>query len=1087
MQNPLCPHLSPSFLAMKFTLLLLTLFGLAASGRSHSQPITLAVKDAPLATIFQRLQQQTGYSFVYTQQQLQSCKPVTVRLQQVPFTEALDQLFAGQPIQYQLELPYIIIREKASPVSVLVNSPTPLVLSGTVRNEQGEAVAGATVAIRNRPEATSTDGQGRFSLATAQPGDVLQVSSIGYQSYSEKITSSKELSIVLVQQIDELDQAIVIGYGTSSKRYSVGSVSKVSSQDISRQPIANPLAALQGRASGVFVQTQNGLPGGNIKVQIRGQGSVAAGTNPLFIIDGVPFLSAPFSSAAAANGANGAISPFSIINPNDIESIEVLKDAEATAIYGSRAANGVVLITTKKGKAGKSKVDLTVYKGFNSVQRTVDYMNVTDYLQVRREAYANAGLTPTIADAPDLLKWDTTHVTNWQDYVFGGKGSILNAQIDVSGGSAQTHFLLGGNFRHEGTPIPGNQAYVRGGGHLSVSHESTDKRFGMDSRVLVSRDHNEVPYNTDIASYVTLPPHFPIYHPDGTLNWDLGYNPLASLNRVSESQSTNIVANSTFRYRITSSLQLKLSAGYSLMNLNRTAILPKSAINPINSLISSSIFATNSQENYILEPYVTFNKSIGKIKLNATIGGTYQQSLSKGESKQGSNFSNDALLSNIGAAGLISNQANDYIEHKYVSGFIRLESRWKDRYIFSTNFRRDGSSRFGPAKLFGNFGSVAAGWIFTNERSFFPSTSAMSFGKLRLSYGLTGNDQIPDYAYLSTYGSGSIYQNLPGLRPLRIANKNYEWESNHKLEGGLETGFFNDRLLFNVHYFHNKSGNQLVPYPLPSQTGFTQYQANLPAIVLNNGWEFELFYSTAPTNKLNWRGSVNLTLPNNKLLAYPGLEGSSYASIYEIGKDLSLVKRIHFTGVNQSTGNPEFLDVNGDGQFSFPQDYIAVGKTSPDFFGGVTNDFSYRNWELSLFLQFSGQHALGNFTYPGYTLQNDIQQSVFRWRKPGDVTQVPIPIVPSATPAFNALVQMPNSDYYLFNNSYIRIKSLQIAWKAPPPLLAKSGLTQLRLFLEGQNLWTLTNKKIGDPETLNGSNAVMPVMQIFSFGIQLTF
>lgn len=383
--------------------------------------------------------------------------------------------------------------------------------------------------------------------------------------------------------------------------------------------------------------------------------------------------------------------------------------------------------------------------------------------------------------------------------------------------------------------MPGDNRYQRSGFHFNIDHTSSNKKFLVLSNIIYSKDDNHIVYDISAANFVTLPPDFPINNPDGSLNWSTNSNPAALLLRKSESKGNNLITNVNLSYRIFPHLIFSTNAGYTKTNLDQISILPQTAINPAFGSLSSSYFANSSSETSIIEPQINFSKFIKKGRLTILAGGTYQESVSESESVQGSNYSNDDLLENIGAAGTLSGQSNTYTQYKYISLFSRINYFFHNKYIIDLNFRRDGSSRFGPNKAFGNFGALGTAWIFSNERVIQERLKWLSYGKIRASYGVTGNDQIPDYGYLSTYGSGPVYFGTSGVQPLRLANSDYSWESNHKFEIAFELGLIKDRILTTVIFYNNRSGNQLVPYPVPSQSGYTQYQANLPALIQSPG------------------------------------------------------------------------------------------------------------------------------------------------------------------------------------------------------------------------------------------------------------
>jgi len=963
--------------------------------------------------------------------------------------------------------------------SAAAQTPPGQGLSGKITGEDGRPLPGATIRVENTNIAVSSDVDGDFTLFNIPEKGVIIASFLGYKSAIVPYNKSdgQHLSIKLKSNAGTLDEVVIIGYGETSRRFNTGSVSSISAEDIEKQPVTNPLAALQGQAAGVFVQTQNGLPGGNITIQIHGQGSISSGTDPLYIVDGVPFLSSPLYGTGEANGANGPISPLGILNPSDIASISILKDADETAIYGSRGANGVVLITTKKGVSGKDNLIVDYNQGFNKVSRLNAYLNLQQYLQLREQAFKNDGVTPTSDVAPDLLLWDTTKSTNWQKYFYGGTANVTNLQASLTGGDPNTRYLASFNYHDEGSILPGGEDYKKGGGYINIDHTSTNKKFNTVLSVSYNRDDNHTLYSlTNNAG--TLPPDFPVYNPDGSYNWSIDNNPVASLGQKQNSQTGNINFNDLLKYTIINGFDAKISFGYNNYTLAQVATLPASAQDANYSPIDVAYFANSSSESYIIEPQLAYNKHIQDGVIALLLGGTYQYRENESSDIEGDGVSNPDLLGNLGAANSITNKSNSYSQYKYESLFGRVNYRWREKYILDLNLRRDGSSRFGPGRQFGTFYALGGAWLFSEENFIKDNLHWLSFGKLRSSYGLTGNDQISDYQYLASYGSGQNYDGISTLTPTRLANPYYGWETTKKLELAMELGFLKDRILFTGSWYRDISSNQLIAYSIPYITGFSSYQANFPAVVQNTGWEFELHTQPIKGNSFNWQVNFNLTIPSNKLVSFPGIASTSYANTLVVGQDLSVVKGFDFTGVNPQTGLAEFKDLNHDGVISFPADVVVLGKTSPDFFGGLGNTFSFKRLQFDIFLEFVKRDYAGYPPALGTSAANDPAFVLNRWEAPGDITSIP-----------RATIDQNNlADYYtsvLTNASYIRCKNLSLSYALNPDMLHNWKIAQLKVFIEGENLFVIANKDLFDPEI--GDTGGIPPLKTLTAGLKLTF
>ncbi|MGN6164631.1 MAG: SusC/RagA family TonB-linked outer membrane protein [Flavisolibacter sp.] len=1084
---------------MKITAVLLLTACLQVSASGYAQKVTLHMQNVSLEKIFKEIKKQSGYLFLYKTEELRKAGKVSVHVVNADIDEALSQSLSSTGFTYKIIDKTIVLNPSTA---AGVPAPAFINVTGKVTDASGMPLSGASVRVRNKKIGTTTNQSGAFSISGVDEDDVLEVSFVGYESQTVALNNRTTLTIALSVSNDKLDEAVVIGYGKTSRRLNTGSVASVTSEAIASQPVSDPIAALQGRVSGLMIQSSNGLPGSSFKVRIRGENSLSQGNEPLYIIDGVPFLSSPMN---LFDGANGQQSPLSIINPNDIERIDVLKDADAAAIYGSRAANGVVLITTKKGKAGESRVNVNVYSGISTVSRRLNMLNTEQYLQLRKDAFQNDAVTPDASNAPDLVEWDPKAYTDWQDLLIGNTAHLTDAQLSFSGGNAQTRFLASGSFRRETTVLPGDMAYLKGGGYVSADHTSKDGKMGISASFNYSRDNNNsIP--TDVTQYFFMPPNYPLYNADGSSYWWGNLqNPLGYLKRTYETTTSNLIGNSVVRYTLLPGLDVKANLGLTQTNLRQTQTLPAAGFNPATYSGSSSQFGNASVYSYIVEPQATYSVYVGPGRLNLLGGMSWQQSISDGQYLQATGYSSDALLKDLSSAGTITPRNSYRRQYNYQSAFGRINYDINQTYILNLTFRRDGSSRFGPNRQFGNFGAVGAAWLFSNEDFIARALPFVSFGKLRASYGTTGNDQIGDYQYLDSWSPTSFpYGGVTGLSPTSIFNADYSWETNKKFEAALELGFLKDKVLLTANYYNNRSSNQLVGYTLSPQAGFSEYIANFPAKVENSGWEFDVSTTNIDTRNFKWNTSLNLTIPKNKLLEYPGLESSSDAASYEVGQSIRVVKGFHFTDIDPQTGIPQFLDVDKDGSISDPEDYVAIGQTMPSYFGGLSNQLHYKNWALSFFFQFVKQEAPTMDYGPlvnAYGTMNNTDISVLnRWRVPGDVTAIPVATANSSNAA-NAAFR----NYYRYSDaawgdaSYARLKNLALSYDLSS-VTKKWKIEGTSLYIQAQNLLTFTGYKGLDPE-VNGFDrrnvypvnpfgsvkpASLPVLRTITAGVRLS-
>lgn len=1084
--------------AMKLTLILLTAAFLHVCAKGTSQNVTLALKDAPVEKVFKEIERQTGLGFLYTKKMLQETPRVSINANNTPVAEVLRQCFKGQPLDYSIQNSTIVITRKtiAAPViTATAVTPPVITVSGRVTDERGNPVASVSVVIPGTQLGSMTNANGEYTIANAPEKAKLFFSYIGYQSQTVDINNRSVINVVLKLEVRQLDETVVIAYGTTTRRKSTGSVSSITAEEIAKQPVANPLNTLQGRVAGAVVIQQNGLPGSRVNILIRGQNSLSNGTQPLYIIDGVPFntqdQAVPASNDLNSFGifaANRGISPFSVINPADIERIDILKDADATAIYGTRGANGVVLITTKKGKIGKTKLDVNVYQGGGKVANFIQMMDLKQYLQMRREAFANDGIIPNTTNAPDLLVWDTIQSTNWQEKYLGGTANTTDAQATLSGGDTRTRFLFNAGYRRETTVFPGDFNDARISARFNADHNSLDKKFNINLNTNYAVDKTNL-LGTDLASAVyNLPPNMPLYKTDGSLLWNANFtNPESYAFAKYFGKTNNFLSNLQLRYTLLPGLDLKTSFGFTKITIDQNQQNPVLSKSNLTAATNSARFANIDQETYIIEPQATYTRKIADGKLSALIGTTFQQSLNKSLSITADNYSNPSLLGTVAGAGTVTNSAT-YTLYKYNSLFGRVNYDWRDKYILNINFRRDGSSKFGANNRFGNFGSVGGAWVFSKE-PFVKNSRLLSFGKLRASYGITGSDQLQDYQYITTYtasSGNSAYQGSSVLSPSRINNPDLRWETNVKLELGADLGFLQDKILLTANYYRNRSDNQLGFLRLGSQSGFNSYASNFDALIENSGTEFELNTTNISTKDFEWKTSFNLTAPSTKLLR--ASTQYFFFSQQAIGQPLSVNFRYTYLGVDAATGRPQYLDqATKQPTFTpnFNTDRSVIGFTAPQFYGGLNNSLSYKQFELSFFFQFTKQEGS---IVPGATPGTFVNQNVYflnRWLKAGDVN-----VLPKASTTSTVYSNYAGSSATWGDASFARLRNLSVSYSLPKTVTDKFKIGQCRIYIQGQNLATWTkNKYVSDPETIstiNQSSVVMPPLRVITAGLNVS-
>jgi len=961
-------------------------------------------------------------------------------------------------------------------------------------SDNGSVLPGVTVATTQFNVSTITDENGVYSLQ-AKPADTLVFSYVGYATQKRAVGNATRIDVVLGMDTGELAEVVVnAGYYKVKDKERTGSIARIAAKDIELQPVNNPLAAMQGRMAGVAITQSTGTAGGGFDIQIRGINSLRAeGNMPLYLVNGVPYSGQSLGDVQASGAIlAGASSPLNSINPADIESIEVLKDADATAIYGSRGANGVVLITTKKGKSGKAQFALQSATGVAKVGRRMRMMDTPTYVSMREEAYANDGFTALPPDAYDINgTWDRNRYTDWRDALIGGTAHYNSLQASLSGGSASTHYRLGGTYRKETTVFPGSDYYAKYAFQSTINHASEDRRFHLDLSVNYAQDYNSIQANDLSTRAYQLAPNAPaLYKEDGSLNWEGGTfeNPLAQSQSQYRNTTTSWIANAVLRYELLPQLEIKANLGYNDIRLSEDKTLPSTLYNPsygVTSANSMLVLNEGTRHSWIVEPQIGYANQWGEHRINALAGTTFQSEESERTSYLGQGFTHNQLIHNLGAARTVQVRANPNAAYRYQALYARLNYIFKDRYILNLTGRRDGSSRFGPSERYANFGAIGAAWLFVQEPFMENQRNWLSSGKLRGSYGTTGSDQIGDYQYLDTYSLGTLpYDGTNGLQPTRLFNPNFGWEVNRKLEVALELGFFKERLSLTTAYYRNRSSNQLVGIPLPATTGFPSIQANLDATIENTGLEVEVQATLFKGSSFGWTTQFNISLPENKLIRFEGLEGSTYANRYVVGASVNVLKNYHYTGIDPNSGTYQFEDYNGDGQLSAPDDRQYLNDLSQEWFGGVGNQLRYKNWDLDFLFQFVKQQGY-NYKYAmGFAgVQTNLPEyAANHWPSGGTGAEIQQYGVGYNNDAVDAYYRFIGSNAVISDASYVRLKSLSLAYKLPAP---KNSSLSAKVYLQGQNLWTLTKYKGVDPE--NQSISYLPPLRQYTLGMQLNF
>ena len=1097
-------------------------YNLLLAGESNGQSvndvyITLELKEVGLLKVFRKIEAKTDFDFAFREGVRGIKHKFNLPHQQISVGGLLKMIANETGLEFRQINNTINVKPTRPP------APKPEIketkvneydreISGKVTDQNGLPLPGANVLVSGTNLGTTTDVDGNYRLTVPDESVMLVFSYIGYTTEEVEIAGRSVIDMVMLPDIQSLQGVEVVstGYYEVQQRQNTGNIAKVDAKVIERQPVVNPLEALQGQVPGVFIQQSSGTPGAPIEINIRGLNSLNNGQRlndgtelpnanlPFIVIDGVPYTAASLNSNELGVFGNG--NPLAAFRPQDIESIQVLKDADATAIYGSRGANGVILITTKKGKAGKTRVGLNFSHGLGEVASRAEVLNTEQYLAMRREAIANDGRGLTEGDSirlSDVFLWDQQRNTDWQEELAGGTAAQTNASIDISGGSARTRFLFRGSFfRQTNVYNYDNSAFESLSGLFNINHTSSNDKFSINlsTNYTVSSNDQNGEGLMDIA--VRLAPNAPsLFDETGNLNWSDNFpNPLAILEREYESKTQALISNALLSYKIAPGLSIQSAIGYTNTTVNQLSVSPLSSLPPEERDAGSGFLslAGSSNETWIIEPQIKYDRVFGFGSVAVQVGATLQGSDQTGITTQGRGYNSDFLIRDITQASETSTAGNIFSEYRYSALYARINYNYGERYVLNLTGRRDGSSRFGPGRRFGNFGAVGVAWLFSEEPFLKDLGAFLSFGKLRASYGVTGNDQIGDYGYLDAYGApgGIPYNGNASLVVVRAANPEFSWEENRKLEIGVELGLFEDRVNIVGSWFRNRSDNQLIGRPLSGVTGFSVVQFNLPALVENRGVEIELRTVNINQADFTWSSSFNFTRARNELVEFPNIEQfDAFNNTYEVGRSLFGGKQYQSLGVDPETGTYTFVDYNTDGRITpfDQQDFVEVVQ---DYYGGLSNTVRWKNFQLDIFFRFvkqMGRDFLFSFITPGFGSSdfatNQPPAVLDRWQTFGDSAPIQ---------KFGLTDrQMSDADFRqggtaagLTDASFIRLQNLSLSWIVPEKWTERAELSQARLYIQGQNLLTFTPYEGLDPET---QGLTLPPLRMVTTGIQVMF
>ncbi len=1083
-----------SFRVMRNAFLALFLFvGTTYATESYSQNMRVTVVSSGISTaqVLSEIEEQTDYLFVYDVNEVDLDRNVNVRAENRPVSEVLDEVFEGTDVDYAMEGKNIMLMKrskKEAPASAQQTSGN--TIQGVVTDANGEPIIGANIMIEGTTTGTITDFDGRFTLDVPENA-TLQISYIGFVSQNVKVNGRKDITVKLVEDAKTLDEVVVVGYGTMKKSDLTGSVSSITSDNFKLGTDLTPQQLMQGAFSGVNISQNSGKPGGSNTIRVRGGTSISASNDPLYVIDGVPI-----STSAGVNQSNIStattdffdqepINPLSNINPNDIESINILKDASATAIYGSRGANGVIMITTKKGKAGVRQLDYSFNLGISTVANKLDVLTGDEY----RQTVTDLGLTLD----------DKGMNTDWQDVIFRTAIS-QNHYVSFMSGSEKTSYRASAGYSNQNGIMEGS-GMKSANARVNINHKALNDKLKLNLNISYGEtDSDQAPVSNTVGSEMgssmlyeayVFNPTYPIYDENGDYYDVPPYrvNPASFAKELLDERGTSqFLGNLTADWNFYKPFTLQVNVGYNKNTISRNSYISKSNLlgNSNNGYVTVQKLSDYSK---LLETILKYNQSFGKHHIDAMIGYSWQYFYGEGQTTKAYGFLSDNFKWYSLAAAQTVESISSYAEsNTLISMYGRVNYNYADKYLLTATVRRDGSSRFGSGNKWGVFPSVAASWRISQEDFF--QNDVMSDLKLRVSFGITGSQEIGNYNSLSTLGASTNGYLVGGEKvtivlPQQYTNPDLKWEQTAQTDVGIDFGFFNGRIRGSIDYYYKKTTDLLLSVAVPSPSLITTQIANV-GTVTNQGIELDLAFDLMRRKNFSWEANLNLSHNKNEVVSLSndkwtgdnmqvapcqgqGLSGT-YAQLIMPGQPIGTFYGKRFIGI-----------VDGVEQFANDGESEVIGCAQPDLTFGLGTNLQYKNWTFSL--NFRG--SIGNDVY-NCTANNLAYLSNLPGRNV---------LREAVTSGVNRDQAKVFSSRFIEDGSFVRLDNISLGYNFSLPKLYVSNA---RIFVSAQNLFTITGYSGADPEVnseisrtgvapLGVDYLSYPRARTFSMGVNLSF
>lgn len=1071
-----------------FRLCLLCMIFFAQGMRAQ---VTLNATGKTIKQVIEMLEEQQDYSFFYSDKLADLEKTVNISANNENIASVLGKLFQGTNIAFKVEPDNQIV------LSLKGQRPNPnqrtRKISGTVTDGQGEALVGVSIKVEDSTTGTITDLKGAWILNV--PADSrLTFTYIGYFPKTIRVSADRSVyNITMTEDNQLLEEVVVIGYGSMKRKDITTSVSVVSTSDIDERPLIDAAQALQGKAAGVQVVQPSGAPGTGMSIRVRGATSVQASNEPLYVVDGIP-----------SDNISG-------LSPNDIESIQVLKDASSAAIYGARAANGVVLITTKRGQAGTPQVKLSAYAGISMLGKKIDALNTEQYKELMKELRAVSSVAPDIPESEHRY-------TDWTDLFFK-TGITQNYQLSLSNGTDKLQYFVSGGFSDE-QGIVDKAKFQRYNFRTNIDSQQTKwLKLALNfsySHTLGSwvNENSSSMRSGSILSVINTPPFMQKWDPENPGQYDESaygsriLNPLAANDPDNTTTTDYLKGSLGLVFDLAKGLQFKSTFGINLSNEHWDYFLDPNTTSDGRASKGRVEESYSRNLEWLWENILTYDRSFNKHNLSLMGGATQQRAIANGASLAGFDLSASYPdLHSIAAANQIDKDAcTSYASAWSLASFLgRVAYNYDSKYLMTVNFRADGSSRFAPGHRWGYFPSVSAGWRISSEKFMQPLQEVVNDMKIRVGWGMNGNQSgIGNYDYLAIMSASRVTpttDNLyPGMAisPYSAANTELTWEKTTQWNAGIDVSMFNSRLTFSLDAYYKKTTDLLLTVSLPDNVNLPGGITRNDGEMTNKGMELALS-SQNFTGAFKWSTDFNISFNRNKLTKLGLNKVYYYAEMYETRENAIILKEglplgtffgYISEGVDPETGDIVYKDLNDNGVID-PGDRTTIGCAQPDFIYGMTNTFSYKGFSLSVFLQGSQGNDIFNASRIDMEgmidFRNQSTAVLDRWKRPGMITDIP---------RVGNVENIHNSTRFVEDGSYLRLKTITLSYDFQPKWLKKISLSKLQAYVTGQNLLTFTNYKGYDPEVnAYGSDAVAqgvdygtyPQSKAVIFGLNVEF